>query len=173
MAGQSSGEERLAALERRLRHLEDEMEICRLLATYGPAVDSRAGATTADLWTDAGRYDFGGEPLAGREAIEGLVDIPTHVDYVEKGCAHVIGMPLVVIDGDRASATGYSMVCLHDRDGWKVERASANRWELTRTQSGWKVENRINRLMDGSQQGRDLLSRALIETARESSNAGA
>ena len=30
-------------------------------------------------------YDFGGEPLEGAAKISGLVDLDTHVGYVERG----------------------------------------------------------------------------------------
>ena len=74
-------------------------------------------------------------------------------------------MPLVTLDGDRATATGYSRVDLRDGDAWKVERTSANRWELVRTDTGWKIRNRVNRLMDGSAEGRELLASGLAERA--------
>jgi hypothetical protein len=74
---------------------------------------------------------------------------------------------MITVDGDRAVATGYSQVYLHNGDSWKVERTSANRWELVRTDAGWKVENRINRLLDGSPQGRDLLRHGITERKQE------
>lgn len=156
-------ERRIAGLEARLRQLEDNLAICQLLAGYGPAVDSRSAEATAEIWTQSGRYDYGGDPLEGAGNIGDLVDLDTHVGYVERGCAHVIAMPMVTVDGDRAVATGYSRIYLRDGTAWKVERASANRWELVRTEAGWKVESRINRLLDGSSQGRELLRRAISE----------
>lgn len=167
MAGENEDGSRIDALERRLRDVEDQLAIYRLLAAYGPAVDSRTEAATAGLWTETGRYDYGGAPLVGAQAIGDLVNVQPHVGYVERGCAHVIGMPFVAVEGDRATATGYSRVYLHDGDGWKVERTSANRWELERTQSGWKVANRVNRLLDGSPDGRELLSRAFVQSNGE------
>lgn len=160
-------ETRLARLEARIQRLEDHLAICQVLAGYGPAVDSRSGAAVARLWTEDGSYDFGGEPLVGADAVGRLVDLDTHVGYVERGCAHVIGMPLVDVDGDRAVATGYSRVYVHEGDGWTVERASANRWELVRTERGWKVANRVNRLLDGSASGRDLLARGVAAATQE------
>lgn len=160
-------ETRLARLEARLQRLEDHVAICQVLAGYGPAADSRSGAAVASLWAEDGRYDFGGEPLVDAAAVGGLVDLDTHVGYVERGCAHVIGMPLVEVDDDRAVATGYSRVYVHDGDHWTVERASANRWELVRTEQGWRVANRINRLLDGSPPGRELLARGAAAISRE------
>jgi hypothetical protein len=152
---------RLDRLEAHVRRLEDQVAIYQLLASYGPAVDSRSGDAAADLWAPDGRYDFGGPPLEGRERIGGLVDLDTHAAYVAAGCAHVISMPVVRVEGDSAVATGYSRVYLRQGDGWKVERASANRWELARTAAGWKVTNRINRLLDGAPEPRSLLAQGL------------
>lgn len=160
-------ERRIAGLEARLRQLEDNLAICQLLAGYGPAVDSLSADATAEIWTETGRYDYGGEPLEGAANIGRLVDLDTHLGYVERGCAHVIAMPMVTVDGDRAVATGYSRIYLRDGNSWKIERTSANRWELVRTGAGWKVENRINRLMDGSPQGRELLRRGISEHKRQ------
>jgi ketosteroid isomerase-like protein len=159
---------RLERLEAHVRRLEDQVAIYQLLASYGPAVDSRSGEAAADLWAQDGRYDFGGPPLEGREHIGSLVDLDTHVGYVAAGCAHVISMPVVSVDGDCAVATGYSRVYLRSGDGWKVERASANRWELARTAAGWKVTNRINRPLDGAPDARGLLARGIAgNTPRE------
>lgn len=162
--------EPLARLEARIRRLEDQIAIYQLLATYGPAADSRSGEAVASLWTEDGSYDFGGPPLVGADAIRSLVDLDTHRGYVERGCAHVFGIPMVQVEADRATATAYSCVYIHDGNGWKVERTSANRWELVRTDRGWKVANRINRLLDGSGDGPALLARGL-ETAAEGATA--
>lgn len=154
----SDTQARLAALEKRIGDLEDQLAIYQLLATYGPSVDSRTGSVTASMWKEDGRYDFGGTPLSGADEIGGLVDREPHVGYVADGCAHVISMPHVSVDGDQAVATGYSRVYLSQGDHWRVERASANRWELVRTPGGWQVSNRLNRLLNGSEEARALLS---------------
>lgn len=163
MSDNSSSETRLAALEKRLDHLEDRLAILDLIASYGPAVDSRSGGAVAALWAGDGVYDFGGAPLEGAAAVGRLVDLDTHKGYVERGCAHVLGLPMVTISGDTAVATGYSRVYLHDGSGWKVERTSANRWELIRTPAGWKVQNRVNRLLDGAAEARALLHAGLVD----------
>lgn len=151
-------ETRLAALEARAQRLEDQLAIYQLLASYGPSVDSRSGDVTASLWAADGAYDFGGDPLVGAEKVGSLVNIEPHIHYVADGCAHVISMPHIVVDGDTAVATGYSRVYRNQGEHWRVERASANRWELIRTAGGWRVQNRVNRLLNGQEEARDLLS---------------
>lgn len=163
MSEPQSDNQRIAALESRLRRVEDRMEIIQLIASYGPAVDSRSSEATAALWTGNGCYDYGGPPLVGAKAVGDLVNLETHLGYVARGCAHVLGVPMITLDGDRAVATGYSRVYVHHGGTWTVARTSANRWELVRTGAGWKVGNRVNRLLDGSSEARDLLSAGLTD----------
>lgn len=153
----TSLEDRLAALEARTRHLEDQLAITQLLAAYGPAVDSLSGDDAAALWVEDGTYEAGEYVFAGRAALAGLVDIANHRAWVAQGCAHVVGLPLVAIDGDTAVARGYSRVYIHEGGQWRIHRASANRWELRRTPEGWKVVHRVNRLLDGDEGARELL----------------
>lgn len=148
---------RLAALEARVRLLEDQAAIYQLLAAYGPAVDSLAGEAAAALFADDAVYEAGEFHFAGHDAIAGLVDIEPHRTWVGRGCTHVVGLPRVEIDGDTAVAVNHSRVYVKDRDHWRVERLSANRWELARAAAGWKVARRINRVLDGSEAARALL----------------
>jgi hypothetical protein len=151
-------------LERRVAELEDRLAILQLVASYGPAVDSLDRDAVAALWATDGCYDFGGEPLEGREAVASLIDLETHRSYVAGGSSHILSLPRISIDGDRAVAVNYSQVFITDPStpgaGWHAVRSSANRWELVKTAEGWQVTARTNRLLDGSQPARDLLRRA-------------
>lgn len=153
-------EKRVAELERTVGQLQDRLAIMQLIASYGPAVDSVSAGETAALWTEDGTYDLGGEQLLGAEAVGALVDLPGHRGYVASGCSHVMAMPVIAIDGDTATVVGYSHVYTGAGDGWKVERASANCWNLVRTPGGWRVRSRINRLLDGSEDARAILRKA-------------
>lgn len=148
-------------LERRVAELEDRLAILQLIASYGPAVDSLDREAVAALWAPDGRYDFGGDPLQGRAAVASLIDLETHRNYVGNGSSHILSLPRVSIDGDRAVAVNYSQVFVRDpsspQAGWHADRSSANRWELVKTAQGWTVSTRTNRLLDGSQPARDLL----------------
>lgn len=151
--------ERLRQLEAKVAQLADHIAILRLVASYGPAVDSLDRDGVSALWAENGSYDFGGAPLVGREAVAKLIDLDTHRAYVGAGSAHTLSLPRIDIDGDRAVAVNHSQIFVKDGNGWRADRTSANRWELVRTQDGWKVEQRTNRLLDGSQPPRDLLRR--------------
>lgn len=153
--------EQVAALTARLRVLEDHQQIMQLIATYGPAVDSLSGEALIDLWTDDGVYDVGGmQPFIGSD-VNDIVDAAVHREYVAAGCAHVQALPLVHVDGDEAVATSVSRVYVRDGDQWLVERLSANRWELVRTDEGWRVSYRVNRLLNGSVEAQELLRSGL------------
>ncbi len=47
----------VADLAVRLRRPEDERDIARLIASYGPAVDAGAPDAAARLWASDGSYD--------------------------------------------------------------------------------------------------------------------
>lgn len=144
------------ALERRLNVLEDRAEIAELIASYGPAADAGDGEAVANLWTEDGTYQFD-DTVLDIAGIRSLVEIPTHVDYMRRGCAHIVSAPRIVVDGDTAVAVTHSVVMVHDGERWNGDRVSANRWELRRTGRGWRVQRRLNRLLDGEEAARSLL----------------
>lgn len=158
----SESSERIEELERRVRQLEDQVGILQLVSAYGPLVDGGMAEEVADLWEPDGIYDFSAdaEPLEGREAIVAMVRSDAHQHYLREGCGHVVGPPLVHVEGERAVATCYSLLVRHDRDGrgYRVARLSANRWELRRSGGRWRVTRRTNRLLDGRADGRALLA---------------
>lgn len=153
-------DERFAALEARVRLLEDRAEIFQLMAAYGPAVDRLSGDALAALWTEDGRYDIDDQSLAGAQQIGELIRLDTHRQYVAAGAAHVISLPQLRITGDRAVAIGYSCVYVCTGPRHEVLRSSSNRWEFRRTPQGWRVQRRINRRLAGSEAARGLLAPA-------------
>lgn len=155
-------EARLAALEASVRTLQDQQAIYQLIASYGLAADGMSRSGLESLWAPDGSYDIGAHVFEDAAAVGGIVEDATHLDYIARGCAHVMSLPRVTIDGDRAVATNYSRVYLKSDGPWTVARAAANRWELARDDGGrWRVTRRINRLLDGSEAGRSLLAAGL------------
>ncbi len=147
---------RLDALERRVREQDDILAVYQVVAAYGPCVDSLNADAAADLWTDSGIYDTMRE-AKGHADIASLFKNPPHTNIVATGAAHVMSLPLVQIDGDTAVATGYSTVFTHKEGSYRPWRVSANRWELVRTPKGWKVQHRMNRVLDGDELARKIL----------------
>ena len=132
---------RLAVVERRLAELEAREAIRDLLSRYGPAADACDAAAVTALWMPDGEYAFDDTVLTG-EQLAGLVDL----------------------DGDRAVAVCHSVVFKRCGDAWTPARVSANRWEFARTESGWLVERRVNRLLNGSEAARALLAPSVSRT---------
>lgn len=151
---------RIEALEERVRTLEDERAVARLVTSYGPAVDRGDAAAAAALWVEDGEYDAEGPGrMAGRSAIEAMVAGEGHQSMVP-GCAHLNGPSVVRIDGDEAVAIGYSSVYRTDDGRHRLFRMAANRWELVRTADGWRAQRRVNRRL-GSEASLLLLGGAL------------
>lgn len=162
-AGTSSLDARLERLEARLSAAEDHLALWQIVAAYGPAVDSGSAEVTAQMWTEDGVYDTFPVVLEGRDALRAMVHGERHQALIHSGAAHVIGVPHIVVDGDRAVVTNYSQLVLNapDQNGYRIWRTGSNRWEFVRTTEGWKVTHRWNRQLDGTDEGRGLLARAV------------
>jgi SnoaL-like domain len=147
----------VTALAARVQHLEDQAAIGRLVARYGPAVDSGSAAATAALWADDGVFEAPPHGAwTGHDEIVGMVNGSGHQDLIDNGAAHVLTAPLIAVDGDEATAWNYALNVRWDaaQDRFWVARASANRWRLRRRSGHWQVTHRLNRALDGSQEPR-------------------
>jgi hypothetical protein len=151
-------ERRLAALEERLRAVEDEQAITRLILSYGPLVDSGCAGQVAELWEPDGVYDVDEILMEGRDQIGAMVRSRNHQGWIEGGCAHFPGAPHITLDGDEATAVGYTLMIVNTPDGFALRRATANHWTLRRTEDGWRAVNRTNRILDGRAESPDLLA---------------
>jgi hypothetical protein len=158
-------EERFAALEARVRVLEDHVAILNLLAAYGPAVDAGRSTAAARLWTEDGVYDVGGLlRTQGHSDLTALYEAELHQRLIHQGCAHLTAPPQIRVDGDSANAVAHSFIVLRNpdgEDGYRVWRASANHWRLARTPVGWRIIERFNRVLDGSDESHAVLARLL------------
>ncbi len=151
---------RLAALERRVAALEDELAIHRLLASYGFAVDTGDADATAALITEDGVYDVDGTlVMRGRDGVAAMVRGERHQALLPR-CAHTIGPAVVTLHGDRAVATAYSRVYLRSGDDVALWRLSFNRFELERRDGAWQIARRTTRLV-GHEEAQRILVRAL------------
>ena len=151
-------QDRLEALERRVGLLEDEVVIHRLINSWGPAVDTGNADAAAALFADDGILESDLSYLIGPPAIAAMVLGEGHQSLIRGGSAHIPAFPIVQIEGDRASATGYTRVYRHTDDGYEVWRLSANHWEFRRTDNGWRVTRRTNHVIDGGPEAPAILT---------------
>jgi uncharacterized protein (TIGR02246 family) len=137
----------VAALDRRVAALEDELAIHRLLVAYGFAVDTGDADATAELFAEEGVYDVDGTlVMRGRPDVRAMVLGKNHQALLPN-CAHTIGPAVVNVDGDRAVATAYSRIYLRQPEGLYLWRLSSNRFELERRDGRWQIVLRTTRLL--------------------------
>ncbi len=148
---------RLAALEARIKDLEDHIALFQTLSTYGPAVDSLQHDEATKLWTDDGIYSGDSREMRGRAEIKEMLDGPDHRSYVAQGCSHIMSMPLLKIEGDRAVGLGYHQLFRHTERGFELFRLTVSRWDWVRAPEGWKAVKRSHRLLNGNASARELL----------------
>ncbi len=152
-------------LDARIRRLEDESAIQRLVMSYGPAADAGQSSFAAGLWLQDGEYDWDadGRPHRGSAAVDSMLQNDAHRHLMSEGVAHFGGPLLVEVDGDRATALNYSFVMRREEQRFYLWRVSAVRWDLERSDSTWRVRRRTNRLLDETGAGRGLFRTALDE----------
>jgi hypothetical protein len=162
-------------LEDRLRAVEDTLAIYHLIASHPPAADTGTDRYYRNAFATDGEIDLGGgKGATGNEAIAAVVKTPEHQAAIAGGLCHFAGLPRVELNGDTAMATSYLQIITPDRQasprevsghgtstGFRIHRVGANRWELKRSKDGWKVTRRTLRPLDGSDDARVLLRRAI------------
>jgi SnoaL-like domain len=162
-------------IEDRLRAVEDKLAIYHLIASHPPSADT--ATFYREAFTRDGTMDLaGGKSASGNEAIAAMVETPQHRAAIAGGLCHFAGLPRVTLNGDTAIAISYLQIITPQKGapemdvsghgtstGFRIHRVGANRWELARTQDGWKVTRRTLRPLDGSEDARELLRQAIAD----------
>jgi SnoaL-like domain len=163
------------SLEDRVRAVEDKLAIFHLIASHPPAADTGNERYYREAFVADGEVDLGGGKGArGNDTIGAIVKTPEHQAAIAGGLCHFAGLPRVEIDGDSAVAISYLQIITPDRQaaprevsghgsttGFRIHRVGANRWELKRGKDGWKVVRRTLRPLDGTDDARALLRKAI------------
>ena len=157
----------------RLRRLEDESEITRLVMSYGPAADAGLTSFAGQLWCEDGIYDWDADaaPLHGSAGVDTMLRGDNHQGLIAHGVAHFAGPLLVDVEGDRGTALNYSLIMRREEERYYLWRVSAVRWDVERVEARWRVRRRTNRLLDASGGGRRLFGDGLRELFGESGDA--
>jgi hypothetical protein len=164
------------ALEDRLRAVEDKLAIYHLIASHPPAADTGTETYYRNAFASDGVIDLGTKTATGNENIGAVVKTPEHQAAIAVGLCHFAGLPRVELNGDTAVAISYLQVLTPDREaeqvelsghglssGYRIHRLGANRWDLKRTPSGWKVTKRAYRMLDGTKEGPEMLRQAVAK----------
>ncbi|MFC6236989.1 nuclear transport factor 2 family protein [Longivirga aurantiaca] len=146
---------RLDALEARLRLLEDERAIRDLLSTYSSHADAMRDDDWLALWSQDGAIEVAmgeGSALLARpgrwSGPEGLRAFITNPDGHQRPgfygrSMHMHGNnSIVVVDGDDARATTYSLLLQRIGDQTVVVGAGVSAWRFRREEGSWVVVER-------------------------------
>ncbi len=141
----------MRGLTQRIRVLEDEAEINRLIVRYCFAVDSGRADDLAALFTEDavyeldGAYVADGEPyrMVGRDQVRAMVESERH-RALRPRCAHTVGPTVIVVDGDSADVTGYSRVYWGAGHDAELHRISTNYWRCRREGGRWLISFRTS-----------------------------
>lgn len=135
-------QERLQALEDRLRQLEDLLEIQQLFINYGHYLDVGDFGSYAELFTEDAELLLG--PVAkvsGRKAIEAAM-VKT-MDGRVGTSIHVISNPMIQLDGDTATSEVMWTVLGRTPEGPPtVTMVGRHRDDLVRQDGRWLFQRR-------------------------------
>lgn len=157
-------EQRLVELEARLRRIEDERAVERIIASHGPLVDAGEADAVAAMWAADGVYDVENWLMTGPDDVAAMVRSPGHQDFITTGCTHFLSPAVVTIHGDDAVAVCESTLLLRRTTTYEAIRAGVSYFHLRRTAEsphGWLIVKRITRLLDGTEPPRRLLAEGI------------
>ncbi len=154
---------RLAALDARVRRLEDQRKIREVLAAYGFNADLGRSDAWVDLWTDDGIYDLDAGAHSGRAQLQDLIAAPANYHKsIENRSQHIALNPHIRIDGDTAVVECYRMLVVKPADEAKVGAGAYTRFELVRRGDGWAIRRQTRRMTGGDEWGGRLLRDYLV-----------
>lgn len=84
-----------------------------------------------------------------------------HQELVHTGSSHLTATPRIEVNGDEAEAVAYSFVVVKHDDEFYIMRGAINHWQLVRTAQGWRIKERLNRVLDGTPESHEVMRRAL------------
>jgi hypothetical protein len=111
----------------------------------------------AGLWIEDGAYDAA--PHGRWEGHSGIADMINggHQQGIRAGMGHVLTYPHIVVDGDTARGWGYALNIRFDKeaDRFYVGRMSSNQYTFAKVEGRWRIVERLNRNLDGSDEARE------------------
>ena len=160
----------------RMSAMEDRLEILTLLSGSAFSSDVASSSYWDNMFTEQAVFDRGGgKPNdIGKGEILKIIKSPDQLVAIENGMMHLSMLPHIKLNGDSAIATGCLLIVMPDSaashvklpgkgisTGFSIYQLTVNRWELIRTNTGWKVNKRTVRPILSTD------SRALLQSAIE------
>jgi ketosteroid isomerase-like protein len=134
--------------EERLRKVEDQLAIQRVLVEYSARIDARDYAGYAALFAREGTWQNGSTVRKGRAEIEGLLvglfGTPAP-GYVNRSDYHLVSNPQVDVEGDRAHVRSRHLLIMRGADGSPIpELAGLYEDDFIRQDGQWKILRRVD-----------------------------
>ena len=129
-----------------LQEISDRLEIADLLARYSDAIDNQRWDDLDRVFTPDAVVDYTafGAPRGNLTETKAFLQkvLPGHVSY-----AHLLGLPVIDLDGDtaRARTPCHNPMVYRDADG-KEQSYTCGLWyvdQLVRTPEGWRIAERV------------------------------
>jgi MFS transporter, FSR family, fosmidomycin resistance protein len=122
-SGNSVMVEQELSLERRIRAIEDRLEIYNLIAGHPPSADTGASHYAEAVYAADGVFDRGPDlsGAVGNKAIARSLQSAGHQAAIAGGLAHFTGLPHVTINGDSAVVVSYLQILTPKKTGEPVE----------------------------------------------------
>lgn len=146
---------RLEALERRVQHAEDRQAVCDCVTAYGLAADLRlddafVANLSPDCTIDLG--DVADQVWSGHAGARSFIEaaMGEKSDPPRYRMLHLTNPLTVRIEGDEATAEGYSSVLVAGKDKFRIAMAGFNHWDLIRRDGRWKIRRRLRRPLGGA-----------------------
>ncbi|MEO6341379.1 MAG: nuclear transport factor 2 family protein [Caulobacteraceae bacterium] len=136
-----------ASVEQRLRKMEDESAIRRILVQYGAFLDAKDFVSYAALFARDGERIGGFGRFKGPAAIQKMLEEKlgkAEPGYINKQSYHLMSNPIIMIDGDRAKVTSKYLFVMSSADNKPVPTL-AGRYvdDFVRENGRWKVLRRV------------------------------
>jgi SnoaL-like domain len=143
----------------RITMAEDKLEILTLLSGSAFSSDVASESYWKKMFTQDAVFDRApGMQNKGRDEILKIINDPGQKQAIVDGMHHLAMLPHITLKGDSAVATGYLLIVMPDTaashvnlpgkglsPGFSIYQLTVNRWELVRTNAGWKVSQRTVR----------------------------
>ncbi len=163
--------QRLEAVEKRLRYLEDQEKIRECLHTYGFNADLGRSEKWADGWTPDGVYDLEDQKWRGRDDLLDLIGAPmNNHKQIENRSQHAMLNLFIRIEGDTAWAEGYSATIVR-KTPEKIElwTCAYNHFEFVRSGERWLLKYRTRRNIGGDEWGGKAIRKYLDDDGSHTS----